>query len=64
MKEDRIYIRIEAINDQLYDLESYTDDVASHKDYKEIQKRQNKLLKEKKKLQKRLKGIWFNEKKQ
>jgi hypothetical protein len=59
MKEDRIYIRIEAINNQLYDLEFCADEVASHKDYKEIQKRQSKLLKEKRKLQRRLKGIWF-----
>jgi hypothetical protein len=59
MKEDRIYLRLDAINNQLYELEISAEDTNSHKDYKEIQKRQSKLLKEKKKLQKRLKGMWF-----
>lgn len=57
MKKDRIYIKLQAINEQLYDLEGSFEESVSHRDQKELKKKHSKLLKEKRKLQKRLKGI-------
>ena len=61
MKEDRIHIKLEAINSQLFDLDIDLEESSSHKDAKEVKKRQSRLLKERRKLQRKLDNIQNNQ---
>jgi len=54
MNEDRIYNRLETINDSLQELESKIESSITTRDTKELAKKQSKLIKERNKLKKRL----------
>jgi len=54
MNEDRIYNRLETINDSLQELESKIESSITTRDTKELAKKQGKLIKERNKLKKRL----------
>ena len=59
-KEDRIQKRLQEISRQLYELEGGFTDNLSHRDYKELKKKETKLLKEGKKLRRRLESLRNN----
>ena len=54
MNEDRIYNRLETINNSLQELESKIESSITIRDTKELTKKQSKLIKERNKLKKRL----------
>ena len=54
MNQDRIYNRLETINDSLQELEGKIESSITTKDTKELLKKQGKLIKERTKLKKRL----------
>ena len=54
MNQDRIYNRLETINDTLQDLEVKIESSITTRDTKELMKMQSKLIKERNKLKKRL----------
>tara|TARA_B100000700_G_scaffold60336_1_gene65973 strand:- start:439 stop:618 length:180 start_codon:yes stop_codon:yes gene_type:complete len=54
MNKQRIYTRLQKINDNLYDLEVKLDTCATEHDKKEVSKKRSKLIKERNKLKKRL----------
>ena len=54
MNQDRIYNRLETINDTLQDLEVKIESSITTRDTKELMKKQSKLIKERNKLKKRL----------
>tara|TARA_Y100000593_G_scaffold91618_1_gene180978 strand:+ start:3524 stop:3706 length:183 start_codon:yes stop_codon:yes gene_type:complete len=54
MNQNRIYNRLETINDMLQDLEGKIESTITTRDTKELLKKQSKLIKERNKLKKRL----------
>ena len=54
MNKQRIYTRLENINDSLHDLECRLESLFTERDKKELEKKRSKLIRERKKLKKRL----------
>ena len=54
MNKERIYTRLDRINETLYSLECRIDSTKTERDRKELSKKKTKLTKERNKLKKRL----------
>ena len=54
MNKQRIYTRLENINDTLYDLECRLESLFTEQDKRKLEKKRCKLIKERNKLKKRL----------
>ena len=54
MNKERIYARLDRINETLYGLECRIDNITTERDRKELSKKKTKLIKERNKLEKRL----------
>jgi len=54
MNKERIYARLDTINETLYGLECRIDNIKTERDRKELSKKKTKLIKERNKLEKRL----------
>jgi hypothetical protein len=54
MNKQRIYTRLETINDSLHDLECRLESLFTERDIRELEKKRSKLIRERKKLKKRL----------
>ncbi|MAH50771.1 hypothetical protein CMI37_33440 [Candidatus Pacearchaeota archaeon] len=54
MNKQRIYTRLENINDSLHDLECRLESLFTERDRRELEKKRSKLIRERNKLKKRL----------
>jgi hypothetical protein len=54
MNKQRIYTRLESINDSIHDLECRIESLFTERDKRELEKKRSKLIRERKKLKKRL----------
>ena len=54
MNKQRIYTRLEIINDSLHDLECRIEALFTERDKRELEKKRSKLIRERNKLKKRL----------